>query len=404
MWKNNNFLILMLGVSISATGMWVGIIGNLEFLQQNIESSFLQALIILAGFIVGVFLAPWAGRIIDSKPKKNVLLASWAVRISAVIFMFVAIEYNSIWWMLVYTFLMGISGAFINPTIQTLIPMVVKKEELIAANGVNINIFTGARIVGTALGALLLEMMTLNMLYLVMMIAFILTFATNLFLKVEEVFLEENKHKEKESLITSIKKLGPVISGKPKVISGILLIIPAFLFLSGFNLMMIEISELQADSSIKGIIYTVEGICVFIGTFLAKRFFNNAKSLKPLIFLSFVISISQLSLYFADMKVTSIISFAMFGIAAGALFPVVTTIFQTEIDSEYHGRFFSMKGMVENILFQVLMLLTGLCLDTIGFKVMVVIFGTISIIYVIIIALFRNTRYETTKADIAITK
>jgi MFS transporter, DHA3 family, macrolide efflux protein len=168
--------------------------------------------------------------------------------------------------------------------------------------------------------------------------------------------------------------------------------------------MMIEISELQADSSIKGIIYTVEGICVFIGTFLAKRFFNDAKSLKPLIFLSFVISISQLSLYFADMKITSIISFAMFGIAAGALFPVVTTIFQTEIDSEYHGRFFSMKGMVENILFQVLMLLTGLCLDTIGFKVMVVIFGTISIIYVIIIAVFRNTTYETTKADIAITK
>ncbi|OZM56216.1 hypothetical protein CIB95_12375 [Lottiidibacillus patelloidae] len=404
MWKNNNFIILMLGVAISATGMWVGIIGNLEFLQQNIESSFIQALIILAGFIVGVFLAPWAGRIIDSKPKKNVLLVSWAVRISAVIFMFLAIEYNSIWWMLVYTFLMGISGAFINPTIQTLIPMVVNKEELIAANGVNINIFTGARIVGTALGALLLEMMTLNMLYFVMMIAFILTFATTLFLKVEEVFTEENKQKVKESLLTSIKKLGPIITGKPKVISGILLIIPAFLFLSGFNLMMIEISELQADSSIKGIIYTVEGTCVFIGTFLAKRFFNNSKTLKPLIFLSFVISISQLSLYFADMRVTSIISFAMFGIAAGALFPVVTTIFQTEIESEYHGRFFSMKGMLENILFQVLMLLTGLFLDTIGFKVMVLIFGTISTVYVIFIALYRNNKYESSDSNVVVSK
>jgi MFS transporter, DHA3 family, macrolide efflux protein len=392
MWKNRNFLILMLGVAISATGMWVGIIGNLEFLQQNIESSFLQALILLAGFIVGVFLAPWAGRVIDNNPKKNVLLISWTVRISAVLFMFVAISYNSVWWMLVYTFLMGISGAFINPTIQTLIPMVVKKDQLIAANGVNINIFTAARIVGTAIGALLLEFMTLSMLYVVMMIAFILTLLAMFLLKVEEVFTEESKNKAKESLITSIKKLGPIIAEKPKVISGMLLIIPAFLFISGFNLMMIEISELQGDSGIKGIIYTVEGICVFIGTFLAKRFFNNTKSLLPLLFLSLLIALSQMSLYFAHMTIPSILSFAVFGIAAGALFPVVTTIFQTEIDSEYHGRFFSMKGMLENILFQVLMLLTGLFLDTIGFKLMVIIFGVISLLYVFIVYVTKIKR------------
>jgi MFS transporter, DHA3 family, macrolide efflux protein len=394
MWKNRNFLILMIGVAISGTGMWVGIIGNLEFLQQNIESSFIQALIILAGFIVGIFLAPLAGRIIDNNEKKKVLLWSWTVRVLAVTFMFLAIYYNSILWMVVYTFLMGISGAFLQPTIQTLIPMVVKKEDLISANGINVNIFTAARIIGTAIGALLLEFMSLSSLYGVTMLAFALTLVGTFFLKVNETFTEEQKQKKKEGFVTSIKKLVPIVQGKPKVISGMLLVFPAFLFISGFNLMMIEISEIQDDAGIKGIIYTVEGICVFIGTFLAKRFFNNTKNIKPLLFLSLIIALSQMSLYFADMKWASIASFAMFGMAAGALFPVITTICQTEIDSEYHGRFFSLKGMFENIVFQLLMLLTGLCLDTIGFKVMVITFGSFSLLYVIFIYYTRSKKID----------
>jgi hypothetical protein len=92
----------------------------------------------------------------------------------------------------------------------------------------------------------------------------------------------------------------------------------------------------------------------------------------------------------------SIISFGIFGLAAGTLFPVVTTIFQTEIPSDYHGRFFSIKGMVDNIIFQALMLLTGLFLDTIGFKTMVISFGISSFLFVawIVIQNATNSRFK----------
>lgn len=158
---NRNFLIIIAGVAISSIGLWVGIIGNLEFLQRNVESSFLQALILLAGFVVGVFLAPMAGRLIDRSQKKKVLVITSFTRCMAVLFMFVAIWQNSVAWMVVYTLTIGITVTFANPAMQTVIPMIVPKKQLLTANGIHMNIFTAARIIGTALGGLLLVSMTI---------------------------------------------------------------------------------------------------------------------------------------------------------------------------------------------------------------------------------------------------
>jgi MFS transporter, DHA3 family, macrolide efflux protein len=389
MWKNRNFLILIAGVAVSNLGLWVGIIGNLEFLQRNVESSFLQAAIILAGFLVGIFFAPMAGRVIDRSSKKKVLVYTGGIRATAVLFMFAAIYTNSVWWMVVYTLVIGLSATFSNPAMQTLIPLIVKQSDLIAANGVFVNIGTAARIIGTALGGLMLVSMSLFSLYFITIISYILIFVATLLLKVDEEIVETSRVKHKESMLTTMKELSPVLKAAPMVINGLLLLVPAYFFLSGFNLMIIEISEMQHSSAIKGMLYTTEGICVFVGTILAKRFFGDKGTVLPLLITSFLIAIAHLSLFFADHQLMSMISFGLFGLSMGTFFPIVTTIMQTEIPKTVHGRFFSIKGMVENILFQILMLLTGLFLDTIGFKKMVISFGIISLVFVSIITFTR---------------
>ncbi len=385
MWKNRNFLLLMFGLAVSSTGLWVGIIGNLEFLQKNVESSFLQALIILSGFLVGIFLAPMAGRVIDRSVKRNILIYAGIARCIAILFMYLAIATNSVWWMLVYTFIIGISGTFSNPAMQTMIPLIVPKEQLLDANSVNVNIFTGARIVGTALGGLMLVGMSLFSLYSVTLISYILLLIGTFFIKVDEEPRKVNKKDKKENFIGTLRELYPIVRKQPMVVYGIFLLMPAFLFLAGFNLIVIEISELQDNPGIKGILYTVEGLCVFVGTFLAGKFFKENPKLTYMFAITFIIATAQTTLFLADHPMMSIFSFGLFGLAAGTLFPVVTTIFQTDVPSDYHGRFFSIKGMVDNILFQALMLLTGLFLDTIGFKYMVIAFGAASFIFVIII-------------------
>ncbi|WHY73746.1 MFS transporter [Fictibacillus enclensis] len=404
MWGNKNFLLLMFGVAVSSTGLWVGIIGNLEFLQKNVESSFLQALILLSGFLVGVFLAPMAGRIIDRGDKKKILIYSGFARCLAIGFMYLAIAYNNVWWMLIYTFVIGISGTFSNPAMQTLIPLIVKKEELLQANGVYMNLFTGARIAGTALGGVMLVGMSLSALYTVTLISYVILLIATFYMKVDVTPREKTEGGKKESFFGTLKDLYPIVRDQHKVVYSILLLIPPYLFLSGFNLMVIEISQIQHYPGIKGILYTTEGLCVFLGTYLAKRFLKEAK-LPYLFGIVFISALAHISLFMASHLVMSVISFGFFGLAMGLLFPVTTTIFQTDIPAEYHGRFFSIKGMTDNIIFQILMLLTGLFLDTIGFEKMVITFGVCSFIIASLIFLqYRISEKQNSRKPVAAAK
>jgi predicted MFS family arabinose efflux permease len=212
------------------------------------------------------------------------------------------------------------------------------------------------------------------------LISYVILLVSTFFLNVEEKPKEINKSGKKENFFRTLGELYPIIKNQPKVVYGIFLLIPAYLFLSGFNLMVIEISELQDNAGIKGILYTTEGVCVFIGTFLSKRFFKDNPKLSYMFAITFIIATAHTSLYLSDHPIMSVLSFGLFGLAAGTLFPVVTTIFQTDVPSDYHGRFFSIKGMTDNIIFQALMLLTGLFLDTIGFFNMVIGFGVTSFV------------------------
>ncbi|WNB91194.1 MFS transporter [Bacillus sp. NEB1478] len=404
MWKNRNFLLLMFGLGVSSTGLWVGIIGNLEFLQKNVESSFLQALIILAGFLVGIFLAPMAGRIIDRSNKKKILIYAGVARCAAIFFMYFAIASNNVWWMVVYTLVIGISGTFSQPAMQTMLPLIVKKEELLDANGINMNIFTGSRIVGTALGGVMLVSMSLFSLYTVTLISYVILLISTFFIEVEEKPKELSKTNKKESFFRTLGELYPMVKKQQKVVYGIFLLLPAYLFLSGFNLMVIEISDLQHNPGIKGILYTTEGVCVFIGTFLSKKFFRDNPKLSYMFIITFIIATAHTSLFLAHHPAMSVVSFGLFGLAAGTLFPVVTTIFQTDVPSDYHGRFFSIKGMVDNIIFQILMLLTGLFLDTIGLEKMVIGFGITSFIIASLILLQYQVRGKQGQKNVALTK
>lgn len=49
------------------------------------------------------------------------------------------------------------------------------------------------------------------------------------------------------------------------------------LFIAGFNLMVINISEMQHDPTIKGFIYTIEGVAFMLGAFVIKRLSDHFK-------------------------------------------------------------------------------------------------------------------------------
>lgn len=381
--SNRNVWILMMGEFIANLGLWLGTIGNLEFLQNLVPSDLHKSLILLIGMFAGVLFAPMAGRVIDSKSKKKVMIYASLLRIISVLFMFLAIWTNSILWMCVYMVLIGIANAFYLPALQATIPLIVQEHQLMNINGLHMNIGTVARIMGTALAGILLLYLTLFQIYFVSMITYIFILSCTFLLQINH---DQSPKKEKKQLKNEkggFKEVWPILKTTPQVLMGMVLLLVPTLFLGSFNLMVLKISEIQEDPTIKSWLYTAEGAGFMIGAFFARRILGDKNPINVMLLAAMLMATSHVSLYFADLKITSVISFAAFGLAAGVFFPLAATLFQTMVQRDLHGRFFSFKGMIDRILFQVILVCSGLFLDTIGFKNMVLVFGTISLIIVI---------------------
>ncbi|WP_026691744.1 MFS transporter [Alteribacter aurantiacus] len=379
MWKNRNVWILLIGEFVAGMGLWLGIIGNLEFMQAHVPSDFMKSLILATGLVAGIAIGPMAGRVTDRLKKKTVMLAAGFVRSVSVCFMFVAIQQESVLWMIVFLITIQVSAAFYFPALQAAIPLVVKEKDLMELNGVYMNVSTLSRIGGTALAGALLVVISLSMLYFASLIAYMALFVLTLFLTIEES-LPKQTTSNTEELKTSFKDVFPVIKGMPIVYMTLVLAVIPLLFLGGFNLMVINISEIQNSAEIKGILYAAEGTAFMLGAFFVKWLSQRQSQYHILFFCSFLVGASQLLLYFAHIPMITILSFILFGFAVGCFFPTAATIFQTNVPKEFHGRFFSFRNMLDRVVFQIVLIMTGAMLDLIGLSHMAVIIGLVSLV------------------------
>ncbi|KUP05628.1 macrolide transporter [Bacillus coahuilensis m2-6] len=386
MWKNKNVWILLIGEFVAGIGLWLGIIGNLEFLQAKVPSDFLKSVILGIGLLAGIVVGPMAGRMTDQLSKKKVMLVSGFVRSMSVLFMLVAIQQDSVWWMLAFLITIQVSAAFYFPALQAAIPLVVKEKELLQMNGVHMNVSTLSRVIGTAIAGIFLVIMSLSQLYILSLLAYLGLFLLTFLLKIDEEIVEKTTTKEREK--SGFKEVFPIIKGRPIVLMTLIMTLVPLLFIGGFNLMVISISELQDSSAIKGWIYTAEGIAFMIGAFFVKKISGKRSPYQILFFFSFLIGIAQIMLVFADQPILSVVAFTLFGFSVGCFFPTAATIFQTRMPKEYHGRFFSFRNMLDRIIFQVVLLMTGMLLDLVGLQMMGVIIGSLSVL----ITVFFYTR------------
>ncbi|MFF2752945.1 MFS transporter [Psychrobacillus sp. NPDC058041] len=376
MWRNINVWIVLLGELIAGLGLWSGIIGNLEFMQEKVPSDFHKSLILASGLLAGVLIGPFAGKIIDQSKKKTVLIVSSIGRVLSVLFMFVAIATGSIWWMVLFLISLQISSSFYFPALQATLPLIVKQKELLQLNGWHMNISTIARVAGTAIAGFVLVYWPIQSLYIVSMITYAGLLVFTCFLKIDEkekVDLKDGKGN------SGFKEIFPMLRENTAVFMTLILTLVPVLFLGSFNLLIINISVLQESGSIKGIIYAVEGVAFMLGTLAIKYIGAKWKINNILFTFVFVIGAAEILLYFAASPALTLITFAALGFSLGCFFPTAMTIFQKQIPKAFHGRFFSFRSMLDRIAFQVVLLSTGALLDVIGMQYMVVVFGLLSV-------------------------
>lgn len=388
MWGKRNVWIILLGEFVVGLGLWAGIIGNLAFMQKVVPSDFHKSLIISIGILAGLVVAPLAGRLIDQSKKKTVIQFASVGRILSVFFMFIALYTNSVIWMILFLITLQIAAAFYMPALQSIIPLVVKDKDLMTLNAWQMNARTISRIVGTAAAGLMLSYFELKWLYIVSLIVYIIMYFITNSLKLDEAVNVSVNDKEKGRF----KDVYPMLKEHPVVLMTLVLMLIPTLFLGSFNLVIMKITEMHASTTISGLLYTVEGIGFMLGAAGLKYIAERVKIGTLLFGLALIIGLMELMLLLADSTFFALLTFGLFGFSVGCFFPTTMVIFQKQVPKEYHGRFFSFRNMIDSVVFQIVLLSTGMMLDLIGLSGMGIVFGMISLSLTVTFFLFSKKR------------
>ncbi|NOU71093.1 MFS transporter [Paenibacillus sp. LMG 31458] len=374
--RNRTFVFMMIGEAIQGAGIWTSIIANLQFMQSHVPSDLGKSLILMCGLFLGVLISPQAGVWADRYDKKKILFISGLVRCLAPIVMFAAIHYQSVAIMLLSVVIMQVAATVYMPTVQAALPSVVPASELLKANSLNFNVITIARIGGTAAAGILVSMMNLYTVYALSLAFYVILVMLITQLRIPNTADSAATRKQEKIRFT---ELFPLIRAEPSIFIALINSGVITLFLGGFNLLVLKFSQIQHKPELMGWIYSLEGTSILIAGLFAKRAIGmrNLVTSSTLFMLLFALSFAGMS--FSESSYAVLGSFVLFGCAVAFFFPMVSTLFQIKVPKEAQGRFFSFRGMLDRVMFQISLLATGACLDWFGISTFLLTLAIITI-------------------------
>ncbi|MDE3067349.1 MAG: MFS transporter [Verrucomicrobiota bacterium] len=156
--RNPNYRHFYLGQTVSLTGTWTrtAALGWIAF--QFTRSEFLLGVVFMLNSLPIFLFAVYAGSLADRIPKIRIFtLTSWFSLLSSLTLAVLLFRGPvPIVWLMVFAFLWGSSMAFEMPARQTLMVELVGKKDLVNAIALNSAMVNASRVVGPAIGGLLL--------------------------------------------------------------------------------------------------------------------------------------------------------------------------------------------------------------------------------------------------------
>ena len=156
--RHRNFQLYFGGQLISNAGTWMQVIAQGWLVYQLTHSDLALGFVGFAAAIPALIVSPWGGVIVDRVPKRKLLIITQA---SAMMLAFIlaVLAFTGIvreWHIILLAAGLGLVNAFDGPGRQAFVVEMVGREDLPNAIAVNSMMFNSARVIGPALGGILL--------------------------------------------------------------------------------------------------------------------------------------------------------------------------------------------------------------------------------------------------------
>lgn len=173
--RHRNYRLWFIGQLISLIGTWMQSIAQAWLVYQISHSEFVLGLFGFVSAIPPLLISPWGGAISDRIPRRTLLVITQScLMVSAFVLAILSFAgLVQVWHILLLGALQGIVNAFDAPARQTFVFDMVGREDVSNAIALNSTMFNGARIVGPALGGVLLAVIGASWCFLLNGVSFL---------------------------------------------------------------------------------------------------------------------------------------------------------------------------------------------------------------------------------------
>lgn len=156
--RHRNFQLYFGGQLISNAGTWMQVIAQAWLVYQLSHSDLTLGIVAFASAIPTLIVSPWGGVVVDRVPKQGLLIITQS---SAMLLAFILsiLTFTNVvqeWHVIILAAALGLVNAFDAPARQAFVVEMVGREDLPNAIALNSLMFNSARVIGPALGGLLL--------------------------------------------------------------------------------------------------------------------------------------------------------------------------------------------------------------------------------------------------------
>jgi MFS family permease len=389
---HKNYRYFWMGQCVSLIGTWMQNIGQSWLVYTLTDSPLLLGLVGTIQFLPITLFSLFAGVVVDRFPKKKILLVTQTISmllaftLSALVFTD-TIRYE---YILVLALILGFTNTLDMPTRQSFMIEVVGKEHLMNGIALNSATFNLARILGPAVGALLMTGLGAAWCFLLNGLSFLAVIYG--LLHIEPIPYVRKIRSDKKILIEIVDGL-KYIYKTPALFKTVLLVTVMGIFAFNYSVLLPVFTRevLHQESGTYGFLLSSMGVGSLIGALSVSFKSKTGPKIKVLFTSAAIVGLMLIFTGMSRLQYLTALSLAITGIFNIYFSTTANSTLQMNSKDEYRGRVMSVYALVFAGSTPIGNLFSGAAADGFGAPWAFILSGLIIIVFLIIfIALFKK--------------
>jgi len=383
---HKNYRYFWMGQCISLIGTWTQNIGQSWLVLSLTDSPFLLGLVGTMQFLPVTFFSLFAGVLTDKFPKKKILLFTQTVSmvlafiLSALVFTH-TLKYE---YIIVLALCLGFCNTLDMPTRQAFNMEIVGKEDLMNAVALNSATFNLARIIGPAIGAMLMGYLGAGWCFLLNGFSFMAVIYG--LVHIEALSYVRMKSSEKGILKEIVDGL-KYVKSNPILLETLILVSIMGVFVFNYSVLIPVFTKnvLHMDEKAYGILLSSLGAGSLIGALLVSFKSKGGPNRILMIGSSIGIGIMLIFTGISNLYYLTALSLAITGIFNMFFSTTANSTLQLNSKDEYRGRVMSVYSLVFAGFTPIGSLFSGIVAEKFGARFCFIISGAFTIVLILLL-------------------